>query len=129
MFIYEQRTGRLRQGDRVIAIGYSGRGEHKNDPNSQHLRGLGPLPRAAYLLGDVQEHGAHGPLAIHLVPIGGELFGRSAFMVHGDSKEHPGEASEGCIIMPRPIRELLISSRDRLLVVISGDPVQELRAA
>lgn len=124
MWIYEQRTGRLRLGDRVVATGYSGHGEHKNDPNSQHLRGLGPLPRAAYLLGDYQVKGPHGPLAIHLVPIGGELFGRSAFMVHGDSKEHPGEASEGCIILARPIREMLIASRDRLLVVLSGDPVQ-----
>ena len=30
-----------------------------------------------------------------------EMFGRSEFLIHGDSLEHPGAASEGCIILPR----------------------------
>jgi hypothetical protein len=37
--------------------------------------------------------------------------------MHGDSKEHPGCASQGCIILPRPVREQVWHSGDRELEV------------
>ena len=39
--------------------------------------------------------------------------------MHGDSIEHPGAASEGCIIVARPIREQVWESGDRKLQVIA----------
>ncbi len=122
MWIYEQRTGRLRHNDTSVATGYSGFGPAKNDPLRQHEAGLGPIPQGAYSLGAVEEEGPHGPVAIHLLPLTGtETFGRSAFMVHGDSVEYPGGASHGCIIVPRKVREAMADGRDRLLVVLSGN--------
>jgi len=36
------------------------------------------------------------------------MFGRRGFLIHGDSKLHPGTASKGCIILPRWARELIV---------------------
>jgi hypothetical protein len=45
-------------------------------------------------------------------------FGRSGFLMHGDSTQSPGSASQGCIIMPRPVREQVWNSGDRDLKVV-----------
>jgi hypothetical protein len=121
MWIYQQSTGKLFKADGAVevATGYSGFGKAKNDPSSQGLPGLGPIPRGVYLLGSLSENDDHGPLAIHLVPeTGTNTLGRSGFLVHGDSKEAAGSASHGCIIMPRAVREAMIDSHDKQLVVI-----------
>jgi len=61
----------------------------------------------------------HGPYAMHLTPDPTNMmYGRSEFMMHGNSLEHPGAASEGCVIMPRPTRELVWSSGDHRLLVV-----------
>jgi hypothetical protein len=45
----------------------------------------------------------HGPYVLRLEPASGtDTFGRSGFLMHGDSKKSPGCAFEGCVIMPRP---------------------------
>lgn len=117
---YHQRSGELLHGEQSIAIGYSGFGSAKNDPDAQRVAGLGPIPRGAYLLGSLSESEDHGPLAIHLVPLTGtDTFGRSGFLCHGDSKEHPGGASHGCIIMPRAVRETMIDSPDKQILVVA----------
>jgi hypothetical protein len=38
--------------------------------------------------------------------------------VHGDSREAPGAASHGCIIMAREVREEMIDSPDKQLLVV-----------
>lgn len=117
---YHQRSGELLHGEQSIAIGYSGFGSAKNDPDSQRVAGLGPIPRGAYLLGSLSESEEHGPLAIHLVPLTGtDTFGRSGFLCHGDNKEAPGTASHGCIILPRAIREVMIDSPDKQILVVA----------
>lgn len=119
-WVYKQRSGELLHGEQSIAIGYSGFGPAKNDPAAQRLAGLGPIPRGAYLLGTLSDNEDHGPLAIHLLPLTGtDTFGRSGFLVHGDSIEHPGGASHGCIILPRAVREAMIDSRDKQVLVIA----------
>jgi len=35
------------------------------------------------------------------------MCGRSGFMIHGDSEKHPGEASEGSIILDFAFREII----------------------
>ncbi|MGF6922638.1 hypothetical protein OKW41_007926 [Paraburkholderia sp. UCT70] len=49
---------------------------------------------------------------------GTHTFGRDTFFMHGDSKSHPGSASNGCIvIVDRAVRERVWSSGDRQLRV------------
>jgi hypothetical protein len=65
MWIFENGTGRLLldsgDGAQHITTGYSGFGEHKNNPLSQHLEGLGPIPIGAYLIGEDFESPKSGP--------------------------------------------------------------------
>ena len=109
-----------------MAKGYSGAGAAKNDPAAIDKRGLGPVPIGVYIIGPEREiTESHGPIVLPLTPIVHvQTFGRSAFFVHGDSIEHPGSASHGCIILPRPVREEMAYSRDKLLVVLSGNEVR-----
>jgi len=121
VLLYKQKTGQLFRGDSLLAVGYSGAGEGKNSPLAQHVPNVGPIPAGAYNIGSLSDSAAHGPVAIHLLPVAGtEMFGRSAFLIHGDSVSAPGTASQGCIIMSRPVRDSIIG-RDTLLVVISGN--------
>lgn len=120
MWIYLQRTGQFRRNDEVPVVGYSGFGAMKNDPLSQQLKGMGPIPQGAYNVGDAFDDPEKGPVVMHLIPCTGtETFGRSGFLIHGDNKT--STASHGCIILPRPVRERVAASHDRLLVVLSGN--------
>lgn len=129
MYLFIQQTGEYLRGRVRLYTGYSGFGPGKNNPNSQNLVGIGPIPRGAYLIGkEEEESDTHGPVAIHLIPLTGtETFGRSGFMIHGDSREHPGAASHGCIILDRSTREKVADGHDRLLIVLSGDELDSER--
>jgi hypothetical protein len=52
--------------------------------------------------------------------------GRSGFLMHGDSIEHPGEASKGCIIMPHDTRVKVWTSGDTDLQVVPEVPTQDI---
>lgn len=119
MWIFEQSTGLLydRTGKR-FAQGYAGHGLGKNNPAMQNVRGCGPLPVGIYTPQAPFDSPDHGKFAMRLVPDAGvEEFGRAGFMMHGDSIEHPGEASEGCIVQPRFAREAVWASREKVQVV------------
>lgn len=119
MWSYTQRSGRLRDASgKVIAVGYSGAGEFKNDPAAQNVPDSGPCPCGVYDVGAPVDTKTHGPYVLWLTPDpANEMWGRSAFGVHGDSIVEPGTASEGCIIVPRFARERLSESGERLEVV------------
>ena len=126
MWTYEQVTGALRDNDGEVADqGYSGAGDGKNDPDKQDEHEIGPIPQGTYTIGQpefVNTPGPHGPFVLPLTPDpGDEMFGRSGFLMHGDSKEHPGAASKGCIIMKRTTREQVWNSGDHRLQVVSGE--------
>jgi hypothetical protein len=132
MWIFESGTGRWLldgpAGLELVATGYSGISVHKNVPTSQNLAGLGPVPLGQYAIGEASFSEKSGPLTMHLIPQSGtNTYGRSGFEIHGDSKDHPGGASHGCIILPREIRVRVADSRDRLLSVVSGlqRPIKE----
>jgi hypothetical protein len=120
MWIYDQSSGILSREGRVIAKGYSGRGDAKNNPALQHLRATGPIPRGDWRITILQRHHPNlGPYVLHLEPESGtDTKGRSAFRIHGDSIKAPGTASHGCIILPRAIREQIWQSGDRALKVV-----------
>ena len=119
---YEQDSGMLLQDGREVAVGYAGGGEGKNNPEMQEVRNIGPIPQGIYTIGEPRNTGKHGPYVLDLTPDpDNEMFGRSEFLIHGDSISKPGEASQGCIILPRSVREAIVESGDRQLVVIKGD--------
>jgi hypothetical protein len=55
----------------------------------------------------------------HVMDPKNKMFGRSGFLIHGDSFVKPGKASRGCIIMGRLIRNAIAASGDRLLRVVA----------
>lgn len=116
-WIYQQYSGDLYHDDKLIYHGgYSGRGIHKNNPVSESIRGEGPIPRGTYYIGGHTT--SKGPMTIILEPNNGNnMYGRDLFRIHGDSREHPGEASEGCIIIGPEARREIINSIDKLLIV------------
>lgn len=84
-----------------IGYGYSGRAEGKNNPRWEKVAGKGPIPKGTWVIGQAYDSRRVGAIAIPLRPGAATVtFGRSAFLIHGDSKLHPGQASSGCIILP-----------------------------
>jgi hypothetical protein len=103
---------------RCEGYGYSGFHEGKNNPDMEDVHDVGPIPRGDYAIGAPFDSPTHGPLAIPLTPLSRtQTFGRSGFLMHGDSIEHPGEASHGCIIMPHYVREHVAAVRGLLRVI------------
>lgn len=117
-WIYYQSTGELWHNGKLMGKGYSGSLTNKNNPDRQHVRGMGPLPRGTYRIGGYTR--SKGPMTIILNQTSGESFGRSAFRIHGEKRPPaiPGFASEGCIIMGPHIRLKIISSPDKTLEVV-----------
>ena len=116
---YEQRTGQLSRDGANIVRGYSGAGEGKNNPEDQEIHNVGPIPRGLYTINSPQDTVTHGPYVLSLTPDPeNEMYGRDSFLIHGDSKVDPGTASEGCIILPRNIRERIWTSGDTSLKVV-----------
>lgn len=125
MWTYKQSTGQLfDSAGTLIATGYSGFGADKNQPANQSVANLGPIPAGEYSIGDpecVNAPGPHGPFVLRLTPAPtNNMFGRDGFLIHGDSVEHPGTASHGCIILPRVIREAIAQSDDSTLSVVAA---------
>lgn len=121
MWEYEQTSGKLYQDGVLRGTGYSGFGSDKNRPIDENIKNEGPIPEGFYVIGDAEDTKDHGPVVLPLISDPkNKMFGRAGFLIHGDSKEHPGEASHGCIIMPRSARELVAKSDDRQLTVVSG---------
>lgn len=118
MWIWKQKTGILLHDEEVAGSGYSGTGLGKNNPSWQHIKNTGPIPQGLYNVGAASDTPTHGPHVLPLYPSPeNNMFGRSEFLIHGDSKEHPGTASRGCIILPRFVRELISESGDLQLTV------------
>ena len=122
MWTYSQINGELLDPTgKILAAGYSGMGLYKNDPTAENVHSEGPIPCGKYTINPPESTVEHGPYVLPLTPDeGNEMFGRAGFLIHGDSLEHPGAASEGCIIMPRAVREAIWQSGNHELQVISG---------
>ena len=123
MWTYEQKTGKLSHNGEVVATGYSGFDPGKNNPQAQDEPNVGPIPQGEWMIQKPAfDSPDHGPHVMRLLPKTGTVtFGRSGFLMHGDSIQHAGSASHGCVIMPRPVRNMVSDSPDNELEVISGD--------
>lgn len=116
---YSQKTGKLTLNGESVGSGYSGRkGASRNNPAMEMIKNKGPIPRGQYRIGAARKHPAKGPITMSLTPVGHLAHGRSAFLIHGDSTKHPGDASEGCIILGPHIRQRIATSSDTVLHVV-----------
>lgn len=119
MWTYHQQTGKLEYCGPLIGVGYSGAPPlGKNNPAMQDTRDVGPIPRGLYTIGERQDHPRLGDCFALTPDPGNQMFGRSAFFIHGDSAAHPGAASEGCIVMARTVRDAIASSVGKRLTVV-----------
>lgn len=122
--LYSQHAGMLwaknksEQYSLITARAYAGKDAGKNNPHLEAVKNIGPIPRGEWIISDCQAHPRLGPLALRLWPCGHTAHGRTEFFIHGDSVSRPGEASDGCIILPRGIRETIWDNHFRSLTVI-----------
>lgn len=124
-WVWDQSAGTLSRDGALVSRGYSGKGRGKNNPALQGVRGVGPLPRGRYRIGQPRTSQRTGPFVMDLFPIDAtpndtvhDVTGRSAFQIHGDSVRNPGTASSGCITLPRAIREQIWRSKDHEIEVV-----------
>lgn len=115
---YNQNTGRLTRDGQEAGTGYSGRGPGRNNPMLENVRNVGPIPRGRYRIGPQRTHPSKGPITMTLTPVGHAAHGRNHFLIHGDSNRHPGDASEGCIVISRAVRQAIAASGDTDLEVV-----------
>jgi hypothetical protein len=110
----------LRPDGSLLAAGYSGLEECKNQPDCEVIRDRGPIPRGHWAIGAPHDRD-HSPYCLGLDPVGHDAHGRTAFLIHGDGKPGTpleGRASHGCIILPRWAREWIWVSADHQLEVV-----------
>lgn len=118
MWLYKQLTGELFQNGYRVGVGYSGHSQGRNNPAMESIADTGPIPCGNYVIGEPFDSSTHGPHVMRLTPdVGTDELGRSGFLLHGDNMRH--DASLGCIIMSRSIRDLVSSSGDISLQVVS----------
>lgn len=123
--MYYQPTANLGGGPPQPIGGpmYAGHGAGVNNPALDLIPSVGPLPAGTYTIGQQQNNitgaGLSLPGSMRLTPEAGNwMHGRSGFLIHGDNSAGNRSASEGCIIQPRSIRDLIGGSQDRALRVV-----------
>lgn len=120
MWTYHQRSGQLFHNGRLIGRGYSGDGpgpsDGCNNPSMEAVRNRGPIPRGRWRIGPPHRSRRVGPHAMALGPVGHDAHGRTAFMIHGDDRDN--DASRGCIILSRILRQQISASGDPVLEVL-----------
>ena len=119
MWVWSQGDGILSKDGKERAKGYSGNSLGKNNPLMDSVKNMGPIPRGLWRIDAPRDTDEHGPYVLGLTPFGEtDTKGRGGFLIHGDSKSNPGEASKGCIIVGRKVREEIWQSGDHSLEVV-----------
>ena len=120
MWEYQQSTGLLSRGGRLVDEGYSGAGGGLDNPADEGVPDVGPIPVGTYTIGPPFTHPIAGPVTMRLHPkTGTDTRGRDGFMIHGDNAAANHSASEGCIILARTTRNQIAASDDDTLVVVA----------
>jgi hypothetical protein len=105
-------------GTYTFSADYSGRPGYKDNSANECIKDKGPIPRGHYTIGEPFYHRKTGPWTMRLTPsASNHMCGRDSFMIHGESKQHPGEASDGCIVLALKYRKIISASRDHSLTV------------
>lgn len=91
----------------LIGFGYSGNRCLLNDIHAQNQVNEGPLPAGIYTFSGPFDDPKRGPHCWRLIPaVTNRMFGRCAFMNHGDTPDMSHDASDGCIVSPHWVRTL-----------------------
>jgi len=121
---YDRASGTLTHNGTVKTTGYSGKGRYKNHPETEAIHAphgspdAAPLPSGSYTISAPFNSHVTGAYAMRLNPNSSNtMFGRGDFEIHGDSRQHPGEASEGCVVIAPSVRREIWASGDRTLKV------------
>lgn len=136
-WIYCQNTGDLYYEDNTTGArqyegtGYSGEGVGKNNQGMEYAFKMGPIVQGDYTIGPQEDITVH-PVgrrpyklynAMRLTPTPEtnnyiHSLGRTGgFIMHGDSIQRPGHASQGCPVLDKTIRERVAESPDKDLSV------------
>jgi hypothetical protein len=121
---FQITTGKiLTPQSQLLGVGYSGNGSSLNNPLDARLRGHGPIPPGSYTMGpwydDPPGPASKGPKVTRLIPDPtNRMYGRDAFMVHGDNDAMNHTASDGCIVAAHAYRAEISISPDQRLEVI-----------
>jgi hypothetical protein len=107
--VYSQTTGQLTLDGQEIGKGYAGKGDGKNNSAREKEKNVGPIPAGLWKIGKAREFKGMKD-CFDLTPDGHNAHKRSGFLIHGDSKAHPGTASEGCIILGPDVRKKIAES-------------------
>ena len=118
-FNYFVSSGIMSSPEGTSWVGYSGHGEGLNNPAMQDIKGVGPIPKGTYTIGEAFHHPTKGPCVMRLTPHpDNEMFGRDGFLLHGDNFALNHTASDGCIIQGLDARTSISASTDKTLVVL-----------
>jgi len=123
-WVFVQRTGKLYgPSGTLAAIGYAGNGVDKDNPDAQFIMDHGPLPVGGYAIGAPVDGTRLGPCALPLTPdADNDMGGRSDFWIHDDSIAHPGDASDGClVVIGESIRRTIAASPVQHLEVVAEE--------
>ena len=119
---YSQSQGIIsRNGQVILGGGYAGNGLGLNNPGAQDQHNVGPLPQGHYLMTALVDSPKTGIATIILDPDPGtEMYGRSAFRIHGDNGRDDQSASDGCIVAGHAAdREAIWATQDHALEVVA----------
>jgi predicted Fe-S protein YdhL (DUF1289 family) len=119
-WVFRQSTGELRHNGVLVGTGYSGKGwapgSGRNNPLLQGLGETGPIPAGSYNIGVAYPHPNLGSMTMNLTPVGHNALGRTLFRIHGDNSVN--NASHGCVVLSPTIRTQIVTTNDRLLIVV-----------
>lgn len=117
-FHYDQSDGHFYSPDgELLGTGYSGKkGWGRNNHSTQKEKGVGPIPCGAWKITGPESHVGLAAPVFRLIPVQGTVdFGRSGFLIHGNSLDN--DASKGCIILTKPVRLDILNYVERDLIV------------
>jgi hypothetical protein len=120
MWIYSQTTGNVVAPDGLLkGQGYSGNGASLDNPAAESIVGHGPIPQGKWTIGKFETYPILGEVVAPLTPCpGNDMDGREGeFFIHGDNVLMNHTASDGCIVLSRPLREAIAASGDTALLV------------
>lgn len=120
---FSQSTGKLAENGVYAGTGYSGNGAGFNNAAMQNVPDVGPLPQGTYTIGPFADDPVVGLFAAALTPAPeNEMYGRAGFFIHGmdeeDAVDGTHTSSHGCIVLGRPIRQMVADSGDAELEVV-----------
>lgn len=122
-FRFVVATGTLydASGAVLTTAAYSGHPPALNKPQLESWKGVGPIPRGTYAIGNARDGGHLGPCVMPLTRTDASetkpSFGRVGFYIHGGNPAHPAFSSDGCIILPRQMRLVVAASACKILLV------------